>query len=67
MSPWAPARMMVAMVLGQGILPPPADFSLKAVMTAMMIHLPMAAVYGRFVDTQKENIQASFLKLLHVN
>ena len=59
--------MMAAMVLDQGILPPPADFSLKAVMTAMMIHLPMAAVYGRFVDTQKGHIQASFLRLLHVN
>ena len=60
MSPWAPARMMVAMVLGQGILPPPADFSLKVVMTAMMIHLPMAAVYGRFVDTPKMGLKGLF-------
>ena len=52
--------MMVPMVLGQGIFPPPADFSLKAVMTAIMIHLPMATVYGRFVDTQKENIRLPF-------
>lgn len=46
MSPWAPPRMMAAMVLGKGILPPPADFSFQAVMTAMMIHLPLSAVYG---------------------
>jgi hypothetical protein len=46
MSPWAPPRMMAAMVLGPGILPPPADFSLMAVMTAMMIHFPLSIVYG---------------------
>jgi hypothetical protein len=46
MSPWAPPRMMAAIVLGPGILPPPADFSLMAVMTAMMIHFPLSIVYG---------------------
>lgn len=46
MSPWAPPRMMAAMVLGKGILPPPDDFSLLAIMTAMMIHLPLSALYG---------------------
>jgi hypothetical protein len=46
MSPWAPPRMMAAMVLGPEILPPPADFSLMAVMTAMVIHFPLAIVYG---------------------
>lgn len=46
MSPWAPPRMMAAMVLGPEILPPPADFSLMAVMTAMVIHFPMSIVYG---------------------
>jgi hypothetical protein len=46
MSPWAPPRMMAAMVLGPGVLPPPADFSLMAVMTAMMVHFPLSIVYG---------------------
>jgi hypothetical protein len=46
MSPWAPPRMMAAMVLGPDILPPPADFSLMAVMTAMVIHFPLSIVYG---------------------
>jgi hypothetical protein len=46
MSPWAPPRMMAAMVLGPEILPPPADFSLMAVMTAMVIHFPLSIVYG---------------------
>jgi hypothetical protein len=46
MSPWAPPRMIAAMVLGPGVLPPPADFSLMAVMTALVIHFPLAVVYG---------------------
>jgi hypothetical protein len=46
MSPWAPPRMMAAMVLGPEVLPPPADFSFMAVMTAMLIHFPLSIVYG---------------------
>jgi hypothetical protein len=46
MSPWAPPRMMAAMLLGPEILPPPADFSLVAVATAMVVHLPLSIVYG---------------------
>ncbi len=48
-SPWGPPRMMAAMVLGRDVLPPPADFSLTAMMTAMMIHLPLSAVYGAII------------------
>ena len=29
LSPWAPLRMMTAMVLVRGILPPPADFHFR--------------------------------------
>lgn len=46
MSPWGPPRMMAAMVLGPGILPPPADFSAVAMATAMVIHLPLSIAYG---------------------
>ena len=53
--------MMAAMVLGQDILPPPADFSLNAVMTAMMIYLHMSAVYGTFFCTLKTWVHAWFL------
>lgn len=49
MSPWAPPRMMAAMILGKGILPPPDDFSLSAVMSAMMVHLPLSAIYGLII------------------
>ncbi|MBA3597936.1 MAG: hypothetical protein H0W40_11250 [Methylibium sp.] len=48
-SPWGPPRMMAAMVLGKEVLPPPADFSLTAMMTAMAIHLPLSAVYGAII------------------
>lgn len=48
-SPWGPPHMMAAMVLGEGVLPKPdtwAPFDMKIMMVAMMIHLPLAIVYG---------------------
>lgn len=38
--------MMAAMLMGPEILPPPADFSLMAVIVAMLIHFPLSIVYG---------------------
>lgn len=46
MSPWGPPRMMAAMVMGEGVLPPPATFDIGIVMVAMMIHVPLAIIYG---------------------
>jgi hypothetical protein len=48
-SPWAPPRMIAAMVLGKEVLPPPADFSMTIMMTAMMIHFMLSIVYGLIV------------------
>jgi hypothetical protein len=45
-SPWAPPRMIAAMVLGRGVLPPPADFAAVPVMTAMVIHFALSVAYG---------------------
>ena len=49
-SPWAPPRMIAAMVLGEGVLPIPPDkpatFSLGVVTTAMVIHFILSIVYG---------------------
>ena len=48
-SPWAPPRMIAAMVLGEGILPQPnapATFGFGIVMTALIIHFVLAAGYG---------------------
>lgn len=46
MSPWAPPRMMAAILLGKDVLPPPADFSLAALAAAMAVHLPLSIAYG---------------------
>lgn len=45
-SPWGPPRMMAAIVIGKGVLPPPADFNLVIMMVAMMVHFGMSVVLG---------------------
>ena len=45
-SPWAPPRMIAAMVLGPGVLPPPATFDIGILMVTMMIHFALSIVYG---------------------
>lgn len=45
-SPWGPPRMMAAMVLGSGVLPPPATFDLGILMMAMMVHFPLSIIYA---------------------
>ena len=49
MSPWGPPRMMAAMVMGKGVLPPmgePATFDFGIMMVAMMIHLMLSIIFG---------------------
>lgn len=43
---WGPPRMMAAIVMGEGVLPPPATFSFGIVIVAMMVHFVLAIVYG---------------------
>lgn len=45
-SPWGPPRMMAAILLGQGVLPPPATFSFGVVMVAMMLHFALSIAYA---------------------
>lgn len=45
-SPWGPPRMMAAMVMGKGVLPPPATFDMGIMMVAMLIHFPLSIVFG---------------------
>ena len=45
-SPWAPPRMMAAMVMGQGVLPPPATFDAVIVAVAMLVHFALSVAYG---------------------
>ena len=51
-SPWAPPHMIAAMALGKDVLPPPdmyAPFSMKIMMTAMVIHLMLSVAYGLLI------------------
>src|SRR5918999_4113605 len=48
-SPWAPPRMIAAMVLGKDVLPmpdKPATFSMGILVTAMVIHFVLSIIYG---------------------
>jgi hypothetical protein len=45
-SPWGPPRMIAAIAMGEGVLPPPATFDLTVFMTAMAIHLLLSVVIG---------------------
>ena len=45
-SPWGPPRMIVAMVMGRDVLPPPATFELTMFAVAGLIHFALAVVYG---------------------
>lgn len=45
-SPWGPPRMMAAMVMGKGVLQPPATFDSVIMMVAMVIHLMLSVILG---------------------
>ncbi len=45
-SPWGPPRMIAAIVMGEGVLPPPATFDVGVLMAAMAVHLPLSIVFA---------------------
>lgn len=45
-SMWAPPRMIGAIGLGEGVLPPPATFDLTVVMVAMVIHFATSILFA---------------------
>jgi len=45
-SPWGPPRMIAAIVLGEGVLPPPPTFSAGIVAVAMVLHFVLSIVYA---------------------
>lgn len=45
-SPWGPPRMIAAIVMGEGVLPPPATFDLMVLMAAMAVHFMLSVVIG---------------------
>lgn len=45
-----PFQRISAILLGPDALPPPSEWSARAVSMALLIHLPLSAIYGRLVD-----------------
>lgn len=45
-SPWGPPRMIAAIILGEGVLPPPATFDFGVFITAVILHLILSIVYA---------------------
>lgn len=45
-SPWGPPRMMAAIVMGEGVLPPPGTFDLTIAMVAMAVHMVLSILLG---------------------
>ncbi len=45
-SMWGPVRMMGAILLGSGVLPPPATFDFGVTMAALAVHLPLSIIFA---------------------
>lgn len=43
---WGPPRMMAAIVMGKGVLPPPATFDFGIVMVAMAVHFVLSILFA---------------------
>jgi len=43
-SPWGPPRMIAAIGMGEGVLPPPATFDAVIMMVAMAIHFGLSVI-----------------------
>ncbi len=45
-SPWGPPRMIAAIGMGDGVLPPPATFDAGIMMVAMLIHFSLSVIFA---------------------
>lgn len=45
-SPWAPIRMIGAILMGSSVVPPPATFSLGVFVSALIVHFVLSLTYG---------------------
>ncbi len=46
LSPWTALRMIAAIPLGQGVLPPPATFDAVVFFVALLLHLALSLLYA---------------------
>lgn len=63
-SPWGPPRMIGAIILGKGVLPPPATFDIGVLMVAVMLHLALSIIYAIIIGFIVKNM--SFMLALGV-
>lgn len=55
-SPWGPPRMIGAIVLGEGVLPPPANFEIGVVLTAVILHMILSVIYALIIGAIIRNM-----------
>ena len=64
-SPWGPPRMIAAMAMGEGVLPPPATFEMAPMLVAMLVHFIVSVVYaailGWVISSRDLNLGMSLL------
>jgi hypothetical protein len=61
---WEPLQRIAAILLGPDAAPPPADFSFTIAGMALLIHFPLAGIYGRVVAgaIRSQGFQAAALR-----
>ncbi len=62
-SAWGPPRMIAAIVMGKGVLPPPATFHLGILTVAMLVHFSLSIIYAVVFDwvTERLGLTATIL------
>ncbi|MEO7366656.1 MAG: hypothetical protein ABIZ36_01785 [Gemmatimonadaceae bacterium] len=73
-SPWGPPRLIAAIVMGKGVLPPPATFDIGIFMAAMAVHFPLSVIFtlilawvvARFDKSKAVLIGVAFGLILYV-
>lgn len=48
-SPWGLLRMIAAMVMGQGVLPPPTTFDAVTVVIALLVHFVLSILFALLI------------------
>lgn len=48
-TPWVALRWQAAIILGQGVLPPPATFAAWPVLVGLLLHLLLSLLYGLLI------------------
>ncbi len=46
---WTASRMTAAIVMGEGVLPPPATFDLTVIIVATLVHFGLSVVYALII------------------